>query len=153
MYRRGGDGVPSFFEAGAPTDDELHALLQCLISRLAGQRDAKALARHRHRCVKASGHDIVRALTGNWREEHLFVLEQALAVYDDLAKRLHENSSRPDPEPRIGRGRLPMTALPPAFRHRHRQVWVGSSQPIPFRRCPTAVIADQAFAGIEFPVE
>jgi transposase len=60
---------------------------------VAGQRDAKALARRRHRCVKASGHDIVR----------LFVLEQALAVYDDLAKRLHENSSRPDPEPRIGR--------------------------------------------------
>jgi transposase len=57
---------------------------------VAGERDAKALARHRHRRVKASEADIVKALTGNWRKEHLFVLEQALAVYDDLAKRLHE---------------------------------------------------------------
>jgi predicted transcriptional regulator len=57
---------------------------------VAGERDAKALARHRHRRVKASEQDVVRALTGNWRDEHLFVLKQALAVYDDLAKRLHE---------------------------------------------------------------
>lgn len=55
---------------------------------VAGQRDAKALARHRHRRVKASEQDIVRALTGNWREEHLFVLEQALGMYDDIAARL-----------------------------------------------------------------
>ena len=55
---------------------------------VAGQRDARALARHRHRRVKASEQDIVRALTGNWREEHLFVLEQALGMYDDIAARL-----------------------------------------------------------------
>jgi transposase len=63
---------------------------------VAGERDAKVLARHRHRRVKASEHDIVRALTGNWREEHLFVLEQALAVYDDLAKRLLECDAKLD---------------------------------------------------------
>jgi transposase len=57
---------------------------------VAGQRDAQALARHRHRRVQASEQDIVRALTGNWREEHLFVLKQALTVYDDLGKRLQE---------------------------------------------------------------
>ena len=34
VYRCGGDGVPSFVEAGAPTDDELHALLQTVITRL-----------------------------------------------------------------------------------------------------------------------
>lgn len=55
---------------------------------VAGERDPKALARHRHRRVKASEHDIVRALTGNWREEHLFVLGQALAMYDDIAAHL-----------------------------------------------------------------
>ena len=32
----------------------------------------------------------LRALTGNWREEHLFVLKQALAMYDDIAKHLRE---------------------------------------------------------------
>jgi transposase len=48
------------------------------------------LARHRHRRVKASEQDIVKALTGNWREEHLFVLKQALAMYDDIAVHLRE---------------------------------------------------------------
>ena len=57
---------------------------------VAGERDPKVLARHRHSRVKASVDDIVKALTGNWREEHLFVLGQALAMYDDLAKHLRE---------------------------------------------------------------
>jgi hypothetical protein len=34
VYRCGADGAPAFVEAGAPTDDELHALLQTVISRL-----------------------------------------------------------------------------------------------------------------------
>ena len=57
---------------------------------VAGERDAKVLARHRNRRIKASEHDIVRALTGNWRDEHLFLLEQSLAIFDDLAKRVQE---------------------------------------------------------------
>jgi transposase len=57
---------------------------------VAGQREPKVLAKHRHRRIKASEHDIVRALSGNWREEHLFVLKQALAMYDDIAAHLRE---------------------------------------------------------------
>ncbi len=34
VYRGGGDGAPTFVEAGAPSDDELHALLQTVITRL-----------------------------------------------------------------------------------------------------------------------
>ena len=34
VYRGGGDGVPAFVEVAAPTDDELHTLLQTLITRL-----------------------------------------------------------------------------------------------------------------------
>ena len=34
VYRCDGDGAPSFVEAGAPTDEELHALLQTVIARL-----------------------------------------------------------------------------------------------------------------------
>ena len=34
VYRGGGDGEPAFVEVAAPTDDELHALLQMLINRL-----------------------------------------------------------------------------------------------------------------------
>jgi transposase len=55
---------------------------------VAGERDPKALARHRNRRVKASDEAITKALTGNWREEHLFVLAQALAMYDDIGRHL-----------------------------------------------------------------
>ncbi|NUZ05903.1 transposase [Piscinibacter koreensis] len=34
VYRCGADGAPTFVEAAAPTDDELHALLQTAIARL-----------------------------------------------------------------------------------------------------------------------
>jgi len=57
---------------------------------IAGERDPKALALHRNRRVKASAEEITKALTGNWRDEHLFVLGQALAMYDDIARHLAE---------------------------------------------------------------
>jgi len=57
---------------------------------VAGERDPLVLAEHRNYRVKASAADIQRALTGNWREEHLFVLSQALAMYDALAQRILE---------------------------------------------------------------
>ena len=57
---------------------------------VAGERDPKALARHRNGRVKASTEEITKALTGNWRDEHLFVLGQALAMYDDIARHLVE---------------------------------------------------------------
>jgi transposase len=57
---------------------------------VAGQRDARMLARHRHHRIQASEGEIVRALTGNWRDEHLFVLGQALGMYDDIARHLAE---------------------------------------------------------------
>jgi len=34
VYRCGADGAPAFVEAAAPTDDDLHALLQTVIARL-----------------------------------------------------------------------------------------------------------------------
>ncbi len=57
---------------------------------VAGEREPTLLARHRNRRIKASEQTIARALTGNWREEHLFVLGQALAMYDDIGRRLTE---------------------------------------------------------------
>ena len=57
---------------------------------VAGERDPKALARHRNSRVKARPEEIIKALSGNWREEHLFVLRQALAMYDDIARHLSE---------------------------------------------------------------
>ncbi|MFX1671715.1 IS110 family transposase [Paraburkholderia sp. A2WS-5] len=57
---------------------------------VAGERDPKVLARHRHGRVRASAAEIERALTGNWRDEHVFVLGQALAMFDSLAQRILE---------------------------------------------------------------
>jgi transposase len=67
------------------------AIIRAIVT---GERDPKVLARHRHGRVKRSEDDIVRALTGNWREEHLFVLEQSLAMYDDIARHLGECDAR-----------------------------------------------------------
>ncbi len=55
-----------------------------------GERDPRTLARHRHSRVKASEVDIARAQTGNGRDEHLFVLGQALAMYEDIGRHLGE---------------------------------------------------------------
>ncbi|HTR07333.1 MAG TPA: IS110 family transposase [Paraburkholderia sp.] len=71
--------------------DVMGATGQAIIRAIvAGERDPKALASHRHTRVRRSEEDIVRALTGNWREEHLFVLQQALAMFDSLAQRILE---------------------------------------------------------------
>jgi transposase len=47
-----------------------------------GERDPMKLASLRNRQVKASEEDIAKSLEGNWREEHLFALQQAVALYD-----------------------------------------------------------------------
>ncbi len=49
---------------------------------LSGQRDPMVLAQMRHSSVKSSEETIVKALTGDWREEHLFTLRQAVESYD-----------------------------------------------------------------------
>lgn len=57
---------------------------------LAGERDGQVLARHRNNHVKASEEEIAKALQGNWREEHVFALKQAVALYDAYAAQLIE---------------------------------------------------------------
>lgn len=57
---------------------------------MAGERDPNRPPRHCQGRVKAGTDDIVRALTGNRRHQHLFVLGQAPATYDDLERRMAE---------------------------------------------------------------
>ena len=61
---------------------------------VAGERDPLVLARHHNRRIKASTDEVTKALTGNWRDEHLFLLMQSLAIFDDLAKRVQECDSK-----------------------------------------------------------
>jgi hypothetical protein len=49
---------------------------------VAGERDPAVLATHRDRRCHASEKEIAAALAGNWREEHVFALGQALELYD-----------------------------------------------------------------------
>jgi len=57
---------------------------------LAGERDPVKLAKLRNERIRASEADIVKSLQGNWREEHLFALKQAMALYDAYGKTLAE---------------------------------------------------------------
>jgi transposase len=78
-----------------------------------GQRDPAALAKLRDKRCKQTEAQIAAHLTGTWREEHLFTLEQAyrtlefidarIAEYEDkiasMYKRLADDCSNPPPPP------------------------------------------------------
>jgi transposase len=49
---------------------------------VAGERDPAQLAKRRDPRCKQSAAALARALQGNWRDEHLFALRQALEAYD-----------------------------------------------------------------------
>src|SRR6266542_1319216 len=49
---------------------------------IAGQRDAKVLAKHRTYRCQSSAATIAKSLVGNYREEHLFALSQAVSLYE-----------------------------------------------------------------------
>src|SRR5215472_15592102 len=55
---------------------------------LAGERDPQQLATSRDQRCKHDHATIAKALTGHWRAEHLFALQQAVDQYDFLAQQL-----------------------------------------------------------------
>lgn len=57
---------------------------------VAGERDRYRLAALRGPRIQASEEEIARALEGTWREEHLFALRQAVALFDAYAGMLAE---------------------------------------------------------------
>lgn len=60
---------------------------------LAGERDGAKLAKMKNTRIRASEEEIAKSLRGNWREEHLFALKQAVELYDAYARTPEE--SRP----------------------------------------------------------
>jgi hypothetical protein len=56
--------------------------LRIIRAIIAGERDPAVLASMRDTRCRSSAEVIEKALTGHYRTEHLFVLEQALALYD-----------------------------------------------------------------------
>src|SRR5215470_3586638 len=55
---------------------------------LTGERDPQRLATSRDKRCKHDQGTIAKALTGHWRAEHLFALQQAVDQYDFLAQQL-----------------------------------------------------------------
>lgn len=64
----------------------------------AGERDGAALARFRDRRCKAGAAVIAASLRGNWRDEHLFALKQALERHDMLQDQIEACEARIDAE-------------------------------------------------------
>lgn len=76
---------------------------------VAGERDPSVLAAHRDRRCHATVETVCQALVGNYREEHVFALTQALELYDvyqtkvaacdkqieDILKRLKQTAAPP----------------------------------------------------------
>jgi transposase len=53
-----------------------------------GERDAHKLAQFRDRRCSKSEQEIAEQLSGHWREDHLFSLQQALKMYDAVQERI-----------------------------------------------------------------
>jgi transposase len=61
---------------------------------LAGERDPGKLAKLRDRRIQATEEEVSRSLEGNWREDMLFELRQAVATYDFIQKQMTECDQR-----------------------------------------------------------
>ena len=75
-----------------------------------GERDPQVLAQMRHTRLKSSRAELAQALTGHYREEHVFALRQALESYDFI----HQQIESCDRALQACMGRLPGTASPTA---------------------------------------
>jgi transposase len=107
---------------------KLHTVLSDLTGRtglaivrsiLKGEGDPERLATHRdHRC-HASHAEIVAALTGNYRAEHLFALKQNFAAYEFLLRQIAECDSEIEAVlTTLAAQQPPPAATLPAPRHR-----------------------------------
>ncbi|HYN10107.1 MAG TPA: IS110 family transposase [Vicinamibacterales bacterium] len=92
--------------------------LRILRDIVAGQRDPHHLARHRDYRCHASEAEIVAALTGNYRPEHVFVLQQNLELFDAYQRQLGACDVAIDTHLQrlTARVAAPATPVPPARR-------------------------------------
>lgn len=62
--------------------------MQILRAIIAGEHDPKVLAGFRQPGCKADEATIIKALTGSWREEYLFTLQQSLELFDFFSSQI-----------------------------------------------------------------
>jgi transposase len=64
--------------------------MQIIRAIVAGERDPQVLAAYRHNGCAHTPQDIVKALQGHYRREHLFALRQALQLYDLYGQQMEQ---------------------------------------------------------------
>ena len=69
------------------------AILRAIV---AGERDPAQLATYRDRRIKCAPEDLIKALTGDYRDEEVFILGQRLARYDFTQQQLAELDAQID---------------------------------------------------------
>jgi transposase len=85
---------------------------------LAGERDPKVLAQHRDYRCKSSIQEIEKSLIGNWREEHLFALRQAVELNDFYDRQIAECDRKIDSYTASLQKVTEAEELPPSTKHR-----------------------------------
>jgi transposase len=88
---------------------------------LAGERDPARLAKHRREQCHRSEAEIARALLGNWREDHLFALQQAVTLYRAYQEQLRLCDHQIDEHLRGFADQSAGTPLSPKPRRRKRR--------------------------------
>ena len=87
-----------------------------------GERSAAKLANHRDIRCKASEKTIAAALTGNYRDEHIFALKQAVELYDFYQERISECDKQIEQNmAMLNQKRVTPDAPLPKARHRTKQ--------------------------------
>ena len=76
----------------SPTVTDITGVTGMAIIRaiLAGERDPVKLAEWRNPCCAQPESEFIKALTGNYRDEHVFALKQAVALYDCYTEQIRE---------------------------------------------------------------
>ncbi len=95
--------------------------LAILKAILRGERDARELAKLRHENCKRTEAEIARALQGNWRDDHLFALKQALELYEFYHGQLRHCDAKIEAHLRTFADKSAGQTLPPKPRRRGRR--------------------------------
>jgi transposase len=119
--------------------------LAILRAILGGERDPEKLAQLRDYRCKYDEATIARALQGNWRDEHLFALAQAVALYDVYHQKIIECDRHIEAYLQTFADRSEGQPLPPPPRPRKR----GGNQPAFAVRAPLHRITGVDLTQIE----
>jgi transposase len=88
---------------------------------VAGERDSVKLAQLRNYRCKSSQETIAKALTGTWKDEHLFALKQSLELYDFYTRQIANCDAQIQQQYAVMKPRWEATATTPIPTHLPRK--------------------------------